>query len=49
MSDAELITLIEKKIAVARRDIADLTPRGITLSLLNALENDARSFASAPR
>lgn len=48
MTDAELILLIEAKIAFAGRDITDLTTRGITTAQLNSLQTDNLNFGAMP-
>jgi hypothetical protein len=47
-SDADLAQLIDEKIAFARRDIADLTPRGVTATRLDDLEDDNEDFKEMP-
>lgn len=44
MSDADLCQLIDEKILFARRDIADLAPRGVTTAVLDALALDNDAF-----
>ncbi len=47
-SDADLAQMIDAKIAFARRDITDLTPRGITTTILDTLETDNDNFKGLP-
>lgn len=44
MTDASLTQMIDEKIIFARRDAADLIPRGVTVAKVDALELDNEAF-----
>ncbi|MES2619980.1 MAG: hypothetical protein V4615_03940 [Bacteroidota bacterium] len=44
MGDADLCQLIDEKILLARRDIADLNARGVTVAVLDELQLDNEAF-----
>ncbi len=47
-TDAELLELLFKKIAIGKRDVAELSLRGVSLADLNALEADTFAFGAVP-
>ena len=47
-SDANLAQMIDAKIGFANRDIADLDPRGVTVEILDQLEEDNDDFKDLP-